>query len=88
MAYAIFEESSQALGQPPIGTTEISAVPAWNPLLDRLLHHAHVVPISGDSYRLKEKRRAGVFGAATNAIVKRKRSHPEKKQEDQEPEQE
>ncbi|RWA52271.1 transposase [Cupriavidus sp. UYMSc13B] len=30
-------------------------------LLDRLLHHAHVVPISGDSYRLKEKRQAGVI---------------------------
>lgn len=57
-------------------------------LLDRLLHHAHVVPISGDSYRLKEKRRAGVLGAATNAIVKRKRkrSPSEKKQEDQEQE--
>jgi transposase len=28
-------------------------------LLDRLLHHAHIVQISGDSYRLKDKRRAG-----------------------------
>jgi DNA replication protein DnaC len=28
-------------------------------LLDRLLHHAHIVPISGDSYRLKDKRKAG-----------------------------
>jgi DNA replication protein DnaC len=54
-------------------------------LLDRLLHHAHVVPISGDSYRLKEKRRAGVFGASTNAIVKRKRSQTEKHEEEQTP---
>ena len=23
-------------------------------LLDRLLHHAHIVPISGESYRLKD----------------------------------
>ncbi|AJZ57045.1 istB-like ATP binding family protein [Paraburkholderia fungorum] len=30
-------------------------------LLDRLLHHAHVVPISGESYRLKEKRQAGMI---------------------------
>ena len=30
-------------------------------LLDRLLHHAHVVPISGDSYRLREKQRAGMI---------------------------
>jgi DNA replication protein DnaC len=28
-------------------------------LLDRLLHHAHVVQITGESYRLKEKRKAG-----------------------------
>lgn len=28
-------------------------------MLDRLLHHAHIVPISGESYRLKDKRRAG-----------------------------
>ncbi|MCO5102117.1 MAG: IS21-like element helper ATPase IstB [Burkholderiaceae bacterium] len=28
-------------------------------LLDRLLHHAHIVQISGESYRLREKRRAG-----------------------------
>lgn len=29
-------------------------------MLDRLLHHAHVVPIHGDSYRLKDKRKAGL----------------------------
>lgn len=28
-------------------------------MLDRLLHHAHIVQISGESYRLKDKRRAG-----------------------------
>jgi len=30
-------------------------------LLDRLLHHAHIVPIQGESYRLRNKRKAGVF---------------------------
>jgi DNA replication protein DnaC len=30
-------------------------------MLDRLLHHATVVQISGESYRLKDKRRAGVM---------------------------
>lgn len=30
-------------------------------LLDRLLHHAHVICIKGDSYRLKDKRKAGVI---------------------------
>lgn len=28
-------------------------------MLDRLLHHAHVVQITGESYRLRDKRRAG-----------------------------
>lgn len=30
-------------------------------MLDRLLHHSHVVQIQGDSYRLKEKRMAGII---------------------------
>jgi DNA replication protein DnaC len=28
-------------------------------LLDRLLHHAHNVPIAGESYRLKHQRQVG-----------------------------
>lgn len=28
-------------------------------MLDRLLHHAHIVQISGESYRLRDKRKAG-----------------------------
>ena len=32
-------------------------------LLDRLLHHAHVVPIEGESYRLKDKHKAGLLQA-------------------------
>ena len=28
-------------------------------ILDRLLHHSTIVNIKGESYRLKEKRRAG-----------------------------
>ena len=34
-------------------------------LLDRLLHHAHIVQISGDSYRLKDKRKAGAIKGET-----------------------
>lgn len=34
-------------------------------LLDRLLHHAHIVQISGNSYRLKGKKTAGVIPAIT-----------------------
>lgn len=30
-------------------------------LLDRLLHHAHVVAMQGESYRLKNKRKAGIL---------------------------
>lgn len=29
-------------------------------LLDRLLHHAHIVPIAGESYRLRHQRQAGI----------------------------
>ena len=29
-------------------------------MLDRLLHHCHVIQISGESYRLKEKKRIGI----------------------------
>jgi DNA replication protein DnaC len=32
-------------------------------LLDRLLHHSHIVQIAGDSYRLKDKRKAGQLKA-------------------------
>jgi DNA replication protein DnaC len=32
-------------------------------ILDRLLHHSHVVTIRGDSYRLREKRRSGLIKA-------------------------
>jgi len=31
-------------------------------ILDRLLHHSQVLNIRGDSYRLREKKRAGLFG--------------------------
>src|SRR3546814_3472150 len=36
-------------------------------ILDRLLHHSQVITIRGDSYRLREKRRAG--------LVKRSEEH-------------
>jgi DNA replication protein DnaC len=34
-------------------------------ILDRLLHHSHVVTIRGDSYRLREKRRSGLLKGTT-----------------------
>ena len=33
-------------------------------MLDRILHHSHVIQIKGDSYRLKEKRKAGIVKSA------------------------
>ena len=30
----------------------------------RLLHHSQVIQIQGDSYRLKDKRKAGIVGPA------------------------
>jgi DNA replication protein DnaC len=41
------------LGDPVVATA----------ILDRLLHHSHVVTIRGDSYRLREKRRSGLIKA-------------------------
>jgi hypothetical protein len=34
-------------------------------ILDRLLHHSHVITIRGDSYRLRAKRRSGLLQKAT-----------------------
>ncbi|HFD12010.1 MAG TPA: transposase, partial [Crenotrichaceae bacterium] len=30
-------------------------------LLDRVLHHSHILQIKGDSYRIKEKKQAGLM---------------------------
>ncbi|MCP4341375.1 MAG: AAA family ATPase [Desulfobulbaceae bacterium] len=38
-------------------------------MLDRLLHHSHVIPITGESYRLKDKRKAGVITTQNLAQV-------------------
>lgn len=36
-------------------------------ILDRLLHHSHVINIRGDSYRLREKKRAGLVTTPAQA---------------------
>ncbi|MET0334412.1 MAG: IS21-like element ISXci1 family helper ATPase IstB [Rhizobacter sp.] len=38
-------------------------------MLDRLLHHAHIVQISGESYRLKDKRKAGQTAKRATAMA-------------------
>ena len=52
------EPSNRAVGE--WGTVFGDAVVA-TAILDRLLHHSHVVTIRGDSYRLREKRRSGLL---------------------------
>ena len=37
-------------------------------MLDRLLHHAHIVQITGESYRLKDKRKAGQAARRTTPV--------------------
>lgn len=37
-------------------------------ILDRLLHHSTTLNIKGESYRLKEKRKAGVLTKNTTPI--------------------
>jgi len=37
-------------------------------MLDRLLHRPHIIQIRGDSYLLKDKRRASIIGQQTAAI--------------------
>lgn len=44
-------EWGEVFGDPVVATA----------ILDRLLHHSHVVTIRGESYRLKEKRRSGLL---------------------------
>ena len=54
----------------------LSDVPAASAILDRLLHHAEILPIQGRSYRLKEsaeektKRTAGTGRERTRAEEK------------------
>ena len=50
---------------PPVAPTASAATPGGDPvvataILDRLLHHSHVLTIRGESYRLKAKRRSGL----------------------------
>jgi len=52
--------------------TQWSATLAEDPvmvaaLLDRLLHHAHIVQITGQSYRLRERRKAGDIASPAQA---------------------
>lgn len=38
-------------------------------IMDRLIHHSHVININGDSYRLKQKRKAGIVPIVKEVVV-------------------
>jgi len=65
---AVYEKSSLVVtSNLPFGqwdTTFAQDTTLTAALLDRLLHHAHVLPIAGESYRLKHQRQAGVVPSA------------------------
>lgn len=45
--------------------------------LDRLLHHAYIVQISGESYRLRDKRKAGqAAGEGCQILIERCAGRP------------
>jgi hypothetical protein len=62
--YSTLVTSNRAVGE--WGTVFGDPVVA-TAILDRLLHHSHVVTIRGDSYRLREKRRSGLLQKSTPA---------------------
>jgi DNA replication protein DnaC len=59
---AMLVTSNRAVGE--WGTVFSDTVVA-TAILDRLLHHSHVITIRGDSYRLREKRRSGLLPKST-----------------------
>ncbi len=48
---SVGERGGAVFGDPVVATA----------ILDRLLHHSHVVTIRGDSHRLREKNRSGLL---------------------------
>ena len=48
-------------------------------MLDRVLHHATVVQIAGESYRLKDKRRAGILARPQSAAAAKGKATKEEK---------
>lgn len=90
-AHVLFQLVSRRYERGSILLTSNRAVSEWGDvfgdpvvataILDRLLHHSHVLTIRGESYRLREKRRAGLLGTSgapaapsTSSIARAKRS--------------
>ncbi|MCF1432200.1 MAG: IS21-like element helper ATPase IstB [Shewanella sp.] len=56
---SIILTSNLSFGQWPSSFADNATLTAA--MLDRLLHHSHVLQLSGESYRLKDKRRSGTI---------------------------
>ncbi len=77
-AHVLFQLVSRRYERGSILLTSNRAVSEWGDvfgdpvvataILDRLLHHSHVLTIRGESYRLREKRRAGLLGTTGSAV--------------------
>jgi DNA replication protein DnaC len=63
-----FADWAEVLGDAVIATA----------ILDRLLHHSHVLSIRGESYRLREKKRAGLLGPIHPLPEVRPTDHPDR----------
>ena len=64
-AHPFFQLVSRRYQRGSVLITSNPSVGEWGQILDRLLHHSQVIAIRGDSYRLREKRRAGLLKATT-----------------------
>lgn len=53
-----FTDWGEVLGDPVVASA----------ILDRLLHHSHVLNIKGESYRLREKKKSGLFPSSLVGI--------------------
>jgi DNA replication protein DnaC len=79
-AHVLFQLVSRRYERGSILLTSNRAVSEWGAvfgdpvvataILDRLLHHSHVLTIRGESYRLREKRRAGLLATSTSAAAR------------------
>ncbi len=78
VAHLFFELVSRRYERVSILITSNRSVKEWGDvfgdpvvataILDRMLHHSHVLTIIGESFRLRGKRRAGVFKLSTPAF--------------------
>lgn len=75
-AHLFFQLVSRRYERGSMLITTNQAIPQWghvfgddmiaSAILDRVLHHSHALLIQGDSFRLRQKKRAGLLGSNKN----------------------